>query len=670
MIGHANRCYGARKAVAVGLFQSPTWVIPTLDPPLMDTAVSAPLTLRRLGTWLAASILLFVAVVVAGRLAERIQLERLHEEDRVRVERYAEILSGELSRYHYLPRIVGLNPAVTGLLRDGSNPQQVDKVNRYLSEINREAGSEALYLVDSRGIVLAASNWNDAVSFVGIDLSYRPYVNDAFRHGIGEFYGVGTSSGEPGYYFARAIDVDGSRLGEVVVKIALDRVENPWGPGADPAMIVDEYGVVILTSVPAWRYRTLATLAPDELKTVQATRKYASVELHPLGLRIESPITSGFSVVSLPDEDGAGERARYIAQQANLGHSGWRIMVLTPATSVDLLTEATQMVVALTLGSLFLLSLYLSARRRAVRLGLAAKAALEQANADLERKVAERTRDLVGANERLRQEVGERERAEKVLREAQEGLIHAGKLAVIGQMAAGMTHELNQPVAALRTLADNTALLLERNRPDAVLANLKMIEHIVGRMAKITSQLKAFARKTEGRAEPVCVGHCLDHAIALVETRLANMGIEVMREQNEPPLLALCDPGRLEQVLVNLLGNAADALADRRDGRIDIRVSRIANPEDEASRVAITVADNGPGITDDVLPRLFEPFFTTKSAGVGLGLGLTISEGLVRQFGGELRVCNRPEGGAEFIVELPSAATETTAAGLASAFHA
>jgi Signal transduction histidine kinase regulating C4-dicarboxylate transport system len=664
-----RRWYGARKSIAlrllVALTRRPPTPLPESGSLLMDTPRSTLLSMKRLLGWVAGVVLLVAAVVLAGRAAERAQIARLYESDKVRVERYAEILGGELSKYNYLPRIVGLNPAVSGLLRDPSDPVRVDAVNRYLGEINREAGSEALYLVDRQGVVIAASNWDLPISFVGIDLTYRPYVTNALKDGVGEFYGIGTSSGEPGYYFARAIDVDGERLGVVVVKVALRRVENPWGPGADPAMVVDEHGVVILTSVPAWRYRTVGPLTPEALQTAQTTRKYADVELQPLGLRVESPIRNGFSVVSLPVAGDGSKRVRYVAQQAELSRSGWEITVLTPATDIDLLTRAIQAVTALTFGSLFLLSLYLTARRRTIRLRLAAKEALERANVDLERKVTERTRDLVDANERLRQEIKERERAEKTTREAQDGLIHAGKLAVIGQMAAGMTHELNQPVAALRTLTDNTALLLERDRPDAVRANLKMMEHIVGRMAKITSQLKVFARRTEGRPEPVPVGLCLDHAIALVETRLGKCGIRLVRNPNEPPLHALCDPGRLEQVFVNLLSNGIDALSGQDGAEIGIEVARVPANGTTDPRVRITFHDNGPGLPENVRARLFEPFFTTKAAGVGLGLGLTISEGIVRQFGGELRAGNRPEGGAEFVVELPFSAAPATSSSLA-----
>ena len=298
-----------------------------------------------------------------------------------------------------------------------------------------------------------------------------------------------------------------------------------------------------------------------------------------------------------------------------------------------------------------------------MRLRLAAREALERANAELERKVAERTGELSAANTSLRQEVAERKRAETVLREAQDGLVHAGKLAVIGQMAAGMTHELNQPVAALRTLADNALLLLERNRADAVRSNLEMIGRTIERMGKITSQLKTFARKSTGRPEPTPVRACLDHALALVESRLTRRRIEIVRAREEPDVIALCDPTRLEQVFVNLLGNAIDALseetagdrADGENGRIEMTSARNRPTPTNGWRVRIRFHDNGPGLPPEVLARMFEPFFTTKPAGVGLGLGLTISDGILREFGGSLTARNRAEGGAELVVEVPEA---------------
>ena len=635
----------------------------------MASPALSSLSLRRLAVWIGWIALLVIAVILAGRIVERTQVAQIHDEGKLRLERYVDLLGGELSKYNYLPSLVPLDPTVVDLLAHPGDAALTTEVNAFLKTVNREAGSSALYLVDPTGTVIAASNWDEPVSFMGIDLSFRPYVFDALRDGSAEFYGIGTKSGEPGYYFARRIAIGGEPKGVAVVKVAINRVENPWGLGAEPAMVVDEYGVVILTTNPAWRYRTITDVAPAVLAEARASRKYARLELLPLGLRVKEHLSGAVSVVSLPggeagEVDGGGTRAvDYLAEEGELARSGWKIIVLSRLDDVTLLTRAVQTVVALAIGSAFLFSLYLSALRRSMRIRLAAKEALERANADLERKVALRTSELSAANASLSQEVVERERAAKVLREAQDGLVHAGKLAVIGQMAAGMTHELNQPVAALRTLADNALLLLERNRADAVRSNLEMIGRTIERMAKITSQLKSFARKSAGHAEPTAVRACLDHALALIEARLARQRIEIIRAAEEPDLVALCDPTRLEQVFVNLLGNAIDALSEEKasgracdqGGRIEIDVVSEPAIGDTGWRVRIRFRDNGPGLPPEVLARMFEPFFTTKPAGVGLGLGLTISDGILREFGGSLAARNRPEGGAELIVELPEA---------------
>jgi two-component system C4-dicarboxylate transport sensor histidine kinase DctB len=216
-------------------------------------------------------------------------------------------------------------------------------------------------------------------------------------------------------------------------------------------------------------------------------------------------------------------------------------------------------------------------------------------------------------------------------------------------MGAAIAHEMNQPLAALRTLSDNAVTLIRRERAAEAEKNLGMIGQIVERMAQIATQLKTFARKPKGGIGPVSIGRALDHALTVVEPRLRAQRIEVRRPPEDAE--ALADGIRLEQVLVNLLGNAADALGGRDGGTVDVCVTS------NAGRVTIAVRDNGPGIPTEVLPYLFEPFFTTRGPGAGLGLGLTICEGIVRDFGGTLRARNLPEeGGAEFTVELPAPA--------------
>jgi two-component system, NtrC family, C4-dicarboxylate transport sensor histidine kinase DctB len=264
----------------------------------------------------------------------------------------------------------------------------------------------------------------------------------------------------------------------------------------------------------------------------------------------------------------------------------------------------------------------------------------------LEHRVTERTVELSSANARLTEEVAERERAEEEARRARDDLIQAAKLAALGQMAAGIVHEVNQPISAIRSYAENASLLLERGRIDLVRANLGEITGLTERMAKITRQLKTFARKSSGVVTPVSPRVVVEHALGLLGARTSDLGAEVVFELPDKDPLVLADQARLEQVLVNLLRNALDAVATRNNRLITISLG-----EDE-EHVLLSVRDTGPGITEENLPRLFDPFFTTKEVGEGLGLGLSISYGIVQGFGGRIWAGNHPDGGAVFTVAL------------------
>ena len=258
---------------------------------------------------------------------------------------------------------------------------------------------------------------------------------------------------------------------------------------------------------------------------------------------------------------------------------------------------------------------------------------MQRAHDDLERKVEERTRTL---------------------RAAQDELVHAGKLAVIGQLSAGLAHEINQPLAALRTLSGNAVKFMQRGNLEAAQGNLDRIGQLVDGMGALTSQLKSFARKSSGAPRPVAVRRSIDNALFLLDQRLRHAGVAVRVDLQGGDMVALCDANRLEQVLVNLIANALDAMIGRPDAALSLSGRR------EGERVLIQVRDTGPGLPEPVLSRLFEPFFTTKDTGTrdmggGLGLGLAISAGIVRDFGGTLAGANGPDGGAVFTVEIPAA---------------
>ena len=600
-----------------------------------------------LWVWAGALCAAGLATGIAWIAAERIGIERLHDAGTHKLDLYAASLESALGKYEYLPGVVALRTDVVALLR---NPMDLDlqhAVNLYLAEVNVQAQSSVLYVLDTRGRTLAASNWNEEASFVGMELGYRPYVRDAVDRGTGRFYGIGTTSGKPGFYYSQAIRDRGQVIGVAAVKVSLDHVENAWSRGGDLALVVDANGVVFLASDPAWKFRTYEPLLPAAAAGIDASRQYAGVQLTPLRIAMESPALNGSRIIAATPDRSPG---RYLELSHATPEPTWRLMLLTDYAPVDALIRNTIAFTAVALAFILLLFFFLHQRRRAIKESLAAKEALQQAHDQLERKVAERTADLVATNTQLNREIAERERAERVLRKAQDQLIHAGKMAALGQMSAGITHELNQPLAALRTLSDNARLLLLKNRTDEVQNNLALISQLTERMGKITGQLKTFARKSPLQLSRVSVRRALGNALALVEQRLRAERIVITQDLPDNDVEVLGDANRLEQVLVNLLVNALDAMQGARARHLHLIVS------EGAGRVSIAVRDTGPGIAEDVLPRLFEPFVTTKEPGAGLGLGLAISSGIIGEFGGSLVAANRPEGGAEFTIEFVSAA--------------
>ena len=470
--------------------------------------------------------------------------------------------------------------------------------------------------------------------------------------------GVGTTRGEPGYFFAHGIYHNGRMLGVATVKVNIEKLEKGWVQGADKVLLADAHGVVFLTSVPEWKYRTLAPLAPAVRQELEASRQYFSHALTPLGLREERRIDGGASIVEVPAVvPDAGPDTRMVSQVRSLAPRKWQFVYLSDLAPARASARNVFLFALLVQALLVMLVLYARQRRRLGLQRLRAREDLQRAYDNLETMVAERTSSLQQMTHNLSEENIVRRKAEQKLRQAQSELVQAAKMAVLGQMSAGITHELNQPLTALRTMADNAKVLIERDRLDEAKTNLATISQLVGRMGLITGQLRQFARKADASLRPVPVAAAITAALFLVERRVERERVNFRMSMRGQDVHALCDSNRLEQVLVNLFNNALDAMADSEARELTVSVERT----DE--RVMIGVADTGPGIPEDIRAHLFEPFFTTKPQGQGLGLGLAISEQIVREFGGMLRVEAGGGGGAsagaKFIIELPLAEQET-----------
>jgi len=589
---------------------------------------------------------------VAHRVAQQLGLADLQATGLHRLDLYTASLEREIGKYAFLPGTLGLERDVLALLEKGDDDKLAAPVNTYLEQLNERAGTLSIYVIDTSGRVVASSNWRRADSFIGEDLAFRPYFREAMDSGSGRFFGVGTTRGEPGYYLATTLANDSKTLGIAVIKVSLEQLEKSWTTVEAPAMVSDENGVVILGSVADWKFTTLRPLDEKTRTAFDQTQQYNRRALKPLGLKELRELDHGARLVSIAKESPEiasvyPVAGRFLAQSRPLPGTPWTLTVLSHLEQVDEIAQSRATVAVVVAALLFMFGLMANERRRHLKDRLAAREALQKAHDELERKVDERTADLSAANQQLQDEIAERIRAERTLRAAQDELVQAGKLAVIGQLSTGIAHELNQPLAALRTLSANGVRFLDRGDLDTTRSNLERIAQLADRMGLITGQLRTFARKSSGQLQAVPLRRALDNALALLEPRLIHANAEIRRHCPLPEPVALCDVNRLEQVLINLIGNALDAMEGQPAPCIELGCECVGR------QARLTVRDHGPGLDDTAISHLFEPFFTTKQAGVGLGLGLTISAGIIRDFGGTLAGANHPGGGALFTLEIP-----------------
>lgn len=559
------------------------------------------------------------------QLAERYYTNELIEQNRQTLDLYVANLLGSLRRYEVLPRILGDLPTLRTALREPDSPAAKDQANRLLNQLRKETGADVIYLMAPDGDTLAASNWNQEDSFIGRNFAFRPYFNEAMSGKLGRFFGLGTTSGKRGYYFGAAVRDGEHVLGVLVVKVDLDHTETLWGSTPEQLMVTDAFGVVILTSKPEWRFRASRALDSEEREQIAAERPYPTLD--PKGLTLDI---------------GA-----WLIQSRELKETGWTVRILAPNNLVERPVQTVVAIGAATLAALLLLIGLLMQRRRHYleRIALDAKARQQ-----LERRVQERTQDLEALNSRLKEEVLEREQAQQELVRAQDELLQAGKLSALGTMSASISHELNQPLAAIRSYADNAGVLLDHQRNAEARDNLRLISELTARMASIIAHLRAFARRDRHAPERVALQPALDDALALLAKRRQAMGVELIRDLPDATLWVQAGETRLRQILSNLLANALDALNERPPvRRIWLRAER------QGDGVLLTLRDNGPGFSDHALQHAREPFFTTKTSAQGLGLGLAICDTLTRALGGELTMGNHAEGGAQLILFLRSA---------------
>jgi two-component system C4-dicarboxylate transport sensor histidine kinase DctB len=557
------------------------------------------------------SLAVTVVWITNSLLTERFT-ETTRNRAEVRLALYSGNLLSELQRNSVVPLLLSRDPALIGALTSGDFQQSSQRLISYREEI----GAASIKLLDVDGRTVAATDRAE----LGTNLRAEPFFIEATRSNETVFTTSQKPSGAFEFAYSRRVQDNGQLIGVVVVTVDLQKFEFSWAGFSDAVIVTDSEGRIILSTESRWR-----GLNEDE---ALAARSAPSA--------IQRAVRATADWTALP-ADAYVQGEAVMRQEARIGFQGWRMTSFTTYAGVR---ERVNGVIALEImgfAILLALAFFMVSRRATTRLRFSMResAELRQLNAALQREIAER------------------ERAERHLEVAEQTLQQSSKLAALGEMSAAVSHELNQPLAAMKTYLAGAKLLLQRKRPEEALSSFQRIDDLIERMGAITRQLKSYARKGGEAFEPVDVKDSVSSALAMMEPQLRRRDVAIVRNLPRTPVMVEADRVRLEQVLINLLRNALDATKGTPKPEIQITVST-------GDMVMITVRDNGTGITD--LERLFEPFYTTKAPGDGVGLGLAISSGIVNDLGGRLTARNGREGGAVFEIRLPALGRKLEAA--------
>jgi two-component system C4-dicarboxylate transport sensor histidine kinase DctB len=523
-----------------------------------------------------------------------------------RLSLYTRSLNDTLERFQYLPYVLSKDPLVVSGVSTGRDGVIPFELNNRLAEFANVSNLEAIYLMNLSGSVIASSNYNLPQSFMGQNYAFRPYFQDALSGNRGEFFGVGATTGRPGYFVSEPVFENSKIIGVIAIKIDMSELQSLWEKGGENVFVSNGDGIVVLSSNPSWLYRTLQALSNDEIAAIAINRQFIGKELISLDWA-----NQGDDVAKL---DGGN----FVYAKEPINRLDWTVHYLLSETRVYERTLLTTVI----FGSVLAVFLVFATFMRSVRI----RSALSISQSD--------RAQLLKTNYELKT--------------AQEQLSRTSKLAALGQLSASVTHELGQPISALRnhlTAAEISGELKPGH-------TLEKFTRVIDRMDNITKQLRFFTRPIstvghEDKQQNIDIQEVIKGALDLVEHTLQSAGVKAVFNTQSRLIYTLGNRLRLEQVIVNLLTNSITAMEDRTAKKLEISL------QTHEKIVNIIVRDNGTGFGDRDIAKLQEPFHTTRASGDGMGLGLSIATEIIREHKGMITAQNLEHGGAEFIISLP-----------------
>ena len=561
-----------------------------------------PNLIVRLGVFL-----LIISVIIIILLSNLYLTQNYSQVKRTEAERELSLYSGrlisELQRISVVPLLLSRD---TGLISD-INTKDYQLTSQRLITFSDEIRVKSITLLERFGRIVASSDRSD----LGQNLRGQNFFFNAMRQSGTVFTISDNEKGRRSFFYSRKLESQGKVLGVIVVEVGLDNLFTTWSANDATIMVTNSKGIVVLSTDQDFLNQSLET-----------------------ALLAQPTLTALERAIRATGDWNGTEVDAYIEDQAlyrldtAIPFQGWRLTYLTPFQSVREKVNGVLAIGITALALLIALGFYFLSRR-ATRQSFLFKAESEE---------------LRALNDRLSNEITQRERAERNLQVAEASLEQSSKLAALGEMSAAVSHELNQPLAAMRTYLAAAKLLLSRRRSDEALSSFQRIDDLIGRMGTITQQLKSYSRKGSDDLIPVDFISSINTSIAMMAPQLGQQAVEITKSLPDTPVSVLADPVRLEQVVINLLRNALDAMKGQTERYLQISLTA-------GEMATLTIQDNGPGIEN--LDEMFEPFFTTKKPGEGVGLGLAISSSIAKDLDGRLFARNVSPRGAVFEFQLP-----------------
>jgi len=550
------------------------------------------------------SVLFVVLLVATNSFFTSKYLNDIKQEGEIRLTQNERNIVSELQKNSVIPQFLVRDQSIWNALLSNN----FSSLPQMFSEFINEISIESITLMDRTGQIVAVAGKEN----LNVNSSNKIIFNTAISTNDTVMNIIEKDENEFGFFYSRKIENDQRVLGVLSIEVDLKKFENSWKSAGERIFISNGEGKIVLATEPTW--------------------KGLSEDLAWKNQNSKNIIKRGYSVakgwVDSNESDQYFNDSSFVRFNKNIPILNWKISSFENYSGVRERVNTILALEILIFLLLLVLSLYSLNRKKILRLNL----------------FEEETIKLRELNKKLETEMEQRKRVEKNLLAVEQTLEQHSKLAALGEMSAAISHELNQPLAAMKTYLAGASLLLKRNRPQETVAALMRIDGLIHRMGEITKQLKSFARKNTESFVPLNFNDAILEAMSIMEPQLKQSGIKIDTNIPSEPVLIVGDQQRLEQVIINLIRNAIDALDDTEFPSITISL-------DKNNSVRFSIRDNGKGIND--LEKLFEPFQTSKDPGKGLGLGLAISSNIISELGGSLSGENLTPTGAEFTIKLP-----------------